>query len=164
MLYVPVFLPTSMPIISRIPFTQEGYQKLLDEKVKLLAERPDAVKHLSDARNMGDLSENGYYKAARARLSHIDSRLRHLEKLIRLGRVIPNAVTGSVGFGSTVVISDGTKEYEYTVVGGYESDPAKKTVSYISPLGKTLMNKRAGDTVTVNTPSGQRQFTIRSIR
>lgn len=68
----------------RIPFTQDGYNNFLEEKKKLLSERPEAVDHLRRAREMGDLSENGYYKASRARLSALDARLRHLERLIRL--------------------------------------------------------------------------------
>lgn len=152
------------PPPKRIPFTKEGYQQVLDEKAKLLAERPIAVEHLHKAREMGDLSENGYYKAARAKLSGIDANLRRLERLVRLGRVVENSVTGFVGFGSTVVISDGTKDFEYTVVGGYESDPKNKTVSHMSPIGKALMNKRVGDQIFVQAPSGTKQFTLKSIR
>lgn len=151
------------PIPKRIPFTKVGYQKLLDDKAKLLAERPDAVKHLSEARNMGDLSENGYYKAARARLSSIDANLRRLEKLIRLGKVVESVTPGTVGFGSTVTIYDTNGEYTYTVVGGYESDPTKHTISHISPLGKSLMGKHSGDSVLVSTPTGMRTYTIRAV-
>ena len=152
------------PTPTRIPFTKDGYQKLLDEKKRLLTERPDAVKHLSEARNMGDLSENGYYKAARAKLSSIDANLRRLERLIRLGRVVEAKTDNTVGFGNVVTISDGTKTYEYTVVGGYESDPAQKTVSHISPLGKALMYKKTGNEITVFAPNGTKKYTIVSIR
>ncbi len=152
------------PSPKRIPFTKDGYQNVLDEKAKLLAERPDAVEHLHKAREMGDLSENGYYKAARARLSGIDANLRRIERLVRLGRVVESAATDQVGFGNTVVIADGTREYEYKVVGGYESDPTNKTVSHISPIGKALLNKRVGEEITVYAPSGSRKYTIRTIR
>ena len=74
---------------SPIPFTSEGYQKVVDEKNKLTDERPDAVDNLRKAREMGDLSENGYYKAARARLSTLDARLRSLTRLIRLAEIAP---------------------------------------------------------------------------
>lgn len=147
----------------RIPFTSSGYEKLKEEKAKLLRERPEAVEHLRRAREMGDLSENGYYKASRAKLSSLDSRLRHLEKLIRLGKVVQSANTGFIDIGSTVTISDGTKDSTYTLVGGYESDPSKKTISYLSPIGKALMGKKVGDMVDVKTPTGTRTIYIQGI-
>jgi transcription elongation factor GreA len=144
----------------RIPFTKEGYQKLLDEKAKLLTERPDAVQHLRKAREMGDLSENGYYKASRARLSFLDSRLRRVERLIRLAKIVESSGNGCIEMGSTVTISDGNKEFTYTIVGGYESNPSQKTISYISPIGRAILGKRADDTVTVKAPSGNVNYTI----
>jgi transcription elongation factor GreA len=153
----------SLPPPRRIPFTQVGYDKLLEEKKKLMSERPEAVDHLRKAREMGDLSENGYYKASRAKLTSLDSRLRHLEKLIRLGRVVQTANTGYVDIGCTVTISDGAKESTYTLVGGYESDPVHHTISYLSPIGKALMGKKVGDNSIVETPSGKRTVHIHSI-
>lgn len=152
-----------LPIPNRIPFTKDGYQKVLDEKQELLEKRPEAVRELSDARSMGDLSENGYYKASRAKLSRIDGRLRHLEKLIRLGKIVEKSRAGVAGFGSTVTITNGTKEYIYTLVGGHESDPKNNTVSHHSPLGKALMNKKPGDSVHVFAPSGVKEFRIVSV-
>jgi transcription elongation factor GreA len=153
-------IKTTPPAPRRIPFTQEGYDKLLEEKKKLLIDRPEAVDHLRKAREMGDLSENGYYKASRAKLSSLDARLRHLEKLIRLGRVVQTAHTGFVDIGCTVTITDGTKESIFTLVGGYESDPVNHTISYISPLGKALMGKKEQDAVMVYAPKGLVTYTI----
>lgn len=147
----------------RIPFTADGYQHVLDEKKKLISERPDAVDHLRKAREMGDLSENGYYKASRAKLSFLDARLRHLEKLIRFGKVVQSANTGFIDIGSTVTIFDGQQKKTYTIVGGYESDPSKQTISYMSPIGKALMGKKGGDTVDVKTPTGTRTIQILAI-
>jgi transcription elongation factor GreA len=147
----------------RIPFTKEGYQKLLDEKAKFMAERPDAVENLRKSREMGDLSENGYYKASRARLSFLDSRIRRVERLIRLGRIVESTNSGIVEIGSHVNITDGKIEYEYSIVGGYESDPSKKTISHMSPIGRSLLGKREHDTVTVTIPSGLVTYTILKI-
>jgi transcription elongation factor GreA len=149
---------------SRIPFTKEGYEKVVFEKAKLLEERPDAVVNLRKAREMGDLSENGYYKAARARLSTLDARLRYIERLVRFGTIVESAGDGRIDIGSTVRISDGTDEYEYTVVGGYESDPANHTISQISPIGKAIFGKKAGDTATVQAPAKTIQFSILSVK
>ncbi len=147
----------------RIPFTKEGYQKLIEEKATLLRERPDAVEHLRLARNMGDLSENGYYKASRQKLTFIDSRIRRVERLIRLAVIVESSHGGVVDIGSVVTISDGTNTFEYTIVGGYESDPSKKTISHISPLGKALLSKKQGDIIEVNAPSGMKKYTILKI-
>jgi transcription elongation factor GreA len=143
-----------------IPFTKSGYQKVLEEKTKLLTERPEAVEHLRKSREMGDLSENGYYKASRARLSFLDARIRRIERLVRLGRVVESTGSGRIEIGSTVTISDGAKQYEYVVVGGYESDPSKKTISHISPIGRALLGKKENDTVEVHAPSGIIRYTV----
>lgn len=146
-----------------IPFTKQGYQKVLEEKVKLLAERPEAVEHLTKARQMGDLSENGYYKASRARLSFLDAQLRRVERLIRLGRVVESLGNGTVEIGSTVTISDGSHEYTYSIVGGYESNPAEKTISHISPIGHALMGKKVNESAEVQAPSGTKTYTVRAV-
>ena len=156
-------MKTALPPPRRIPFTQEGYDKLLEEKKKLISERPEAVDHLRRAREMGDLSENGYYKSSRAKLSSLDARLRHLDRLIRFGKVVQTAHTGFIDIGSTVTIIDGQQKRTYTIVGGYESDPSKQTISYLSPIGKALMGKKGGDTVDVKTPTGTRTIQILAI-
>lgn len=138
----------------KIPFTKEGYQKLLEDREKFLKARPEAVKHLSEARGMGDLSENGYYKASRQQLSFLDSRIRRVERLIRLAKIIEP---------TRVKLTDGTKEYEYTIVGGFESDPTKKSISPQSPLGRALVGKKVQDVIEVHTPSGIKKYTLLSI-
>jgi transcription elongation factor GreA len=148
---------------SAIPFTKDGYQNVLNEKAKLLSERPEAVEHLRKSREMGDLSENGYYKASRARLSFLDARIRRVERLVRLGRVVESTGDGKVQIGSHVIITDGTKQYEYEIVGGYESDPSKHTISNFSPIGRALVGKKVTDIVTVAAPAGIKSYTIISI-
>jgi transcription elongation factor GreA len=156
--------PVFQKIPSRILFTRQGYQDVLDQKAKLLKERPYAVEHLHKAREMGDLSENGYYKASRARLSFIDAQLRKLERLVRLGKVVESIHSaGVIGFGSEVTIRGANGKQTYTIVGGYESDPAKHTVSHISPLGKVLIGKKNGDTITLHAPSGEMVYVIDSV-
>jgi len=151
------------PKEARIPFTKEGYQKVLDEKNKLLTQRPEAVEHLRKSREMGDLSENGYYRASRAKLSSIDARLRHLERLVRLGRVMESTQKEWVEIGSSVRLSDGEKELRYTIVGGYESNPSNNTISHKSPIGRALIGKKTGETIQFDTPSGIKRYTILSI-
>ncbi len=138
----------------RILVTREGYQKLLEDRAKFLAARPEAVDNLRKSREMGDLSENGYYKASRQQLSFLDSRIRRVERLIKLAKIITPV---------RVKLSDGKNEYEYDIVGGYESDPAKHTISRQSPLGRALTGKKSGDVVDVHTPSGMKKYTVVSV-
>lgn len=136
---------------------------MLVEREKYLAERPDAVEHLRKAREMGDLSENGYYKASRQRLTFIDAQLRRLERMVTLGVVVTSTQKETVEIGSRVKVSIGGKEIEYTVVGGYESDPASRTISYRSPLGNALMGRKRGDVVDVQAPAGIMRYTVVNI-
>ncbi len=148
---------------ARIPFTKEGYEQILTEKAKLLSERPEAVEHLRKSREMGDLSENGYYKASRQRLTFLDGRIRRVERLVKLAIIVESSNNGIVDIGSTVEIQDEKNTYTYTIVGGYESDPTKHTISHISPLGKALMGKRKTDIATMQAPSGVKSYTIVNI-
>lgn len=145
---------------ARIIFTRQGYDDLLKEKDKLLKERPEAVKNLREAREMGDLSENGYYKAARARLSFLDSRIRNIEHLVKLAEIKETTGNDMVEIGSRVIITNDKTRYEYTIVGSYESDPAKKTISHLSPIGEALIGKKVNDKVDVMTPVGVTTYTI----
>lgn len=146
---------------AKIIFTQLGYDNLLKAREKLLKERPEAVRNLREAREMGDLSENGYYKAARAKLSFLDSRLRNNQRLIKLAEVIKITNNGGmVEIGSRVVITNGKTKNEYTLVGSYESNPAHKTISHLSPIGRAIIGKKVKEKVEVLTPSGMVTFTI----
>ena len=148
---------------SRIPFTQEGYDKMVGERAALEKERPDAVEHLRKAREMGDLSENGYYKASRQRLTFIDARLRRLANILKRAKIVHTANTGFIDIGSTVTLQVKGTEITYSIVGGYESNPIEHSISHISPLGKSLMGKRAGDTVEVKAPAGVMTYTVVSV-
>lgn len=147
----------------RIPFTQTGYDELVAERAKLLSQRPEAVENLRKSRELGDLSENGYYKASRAQLSFLDARLRRANRLVKLAVIVGASNNGLIQIGSTVKITDSSRELEFTVVGGYESDPAKHTISHQSPIGRAIMGKKSGDVVTVSAPAGMKEYTITSV-
>lgn len=144
-------------------FTAEGLEEVKKEKERLLAKRKPAVENLRIAREMGDLSENGAYKAARAELSSIDSRLRHLTRLLRFGRVGNAPAAGTIGIGSKVKLFDGKKYTEYEIVGSFESDPSMGKISHVSPIGKNLIGKRTGDKITAAAPNGILYYQIISV-
>ena len=147
----------------QIPFTKEGYEKIQKEYDELHVTRKDAVIELARARDMGDRSENAAYKVARQRLSSIDSRIRHLGRLLRFGKIVEPPKTEEVGIGSTVVIDDGMSHKTYTIVGSYESDIPNGKLSCYSPIGKALMGKKLHEEIRVLAPAGQLRYRIISI-
>lgn len=147
-----------------IYFTKAGYEDMVIEQKKLQEERPLTVADLKKAREMGDLSENGYYKSARAKLSGIDSRLRHLAHVLRFAKIMESSSSGIVEVGCTVSITDGTEQKTYTIVGEYEADSLQGKISHKSPLGSMLMGKHLGEKVTVQTPRGEKMFEITAIQ
>lgn len=150
-------------MIKFVPITSSGLLKFKEEKEQLLEKRKSAVVNLRTAREMGDLSENAAYKVARMELSAIDARLRKLEYIIRFSKIIENADKDRIGFDSKVKLEWDGNESEYTVVGGYESNPTQGKISHLSPIGKALFGKKAGDEITVHTPKGVTKYKIIAI-
>ncbi|OGY22523.1 MAG: hypothetical protein A3A65_00850 [Candidatus Chisholmbacteria bacterium RIFCSPLOWO2_01_FULL_49_14] len=146
-----------------IPFTKEGLAKLEEEFKALTVGRQEILIRLQTAREMGDLSENGAYTAARFELGATDRRLRQLRYLLRFGEVIEGSSSGTIGFGNNVTLASNGKNHTYTLVGKFESDPAKHKLSVDSPLGKAIVGKRMGEKVIVSAPAGSATYRIVSV-
>jgi transcription elongation factor GreA len=151
-------------MIKKILLTPEGLKEKEIEKTDLKKQRESAVKELVVARNMGDLSENGAYKAARFRLSGIDRRLRYIEGVLRRVVVVEKRIDGRIGIGSTVLVNDGEKDLELVIVDGHESDFMRGKISLYSPIGKALMGKKMGEKVEISTIKGKVFYTINSVK
>ena len=149
-----------MRLPRKIQFTEEGYKKIQSEFERLTEKRKEAVVSLTTAREMGDLSENGAYKAARFQLSDIDRQLRFLKYQIRFGVVTLTFHTGVVGFGNQVTLTNGTKTMTFMLVDGFESNPALKKLSVHSPIGRAVVGKKIGDKVIVSAPAGQSGYIL----
>jgi transcription elongation factor GreA len=147
-----------------LQFTRPGYQALQEKHERLTQQRVSAIKSLQTAREMGDLSENGAYKAARFEVSSIDRQLRHLNYQLRFGKIITHTQSSTINFGSLVTINDGNKELTFSLVEKFESDPSKQKISLNSPLGKALFGKQTGDRIVVTSPAGIKEYTIISVR
>ncbi len=143
-----------------IRFTKEGFEKLKKDYEDLKNERPDAVEHLRKARDMGDLSENGYYKASKAKLSSIDGRLWKMSMDIKHALVIEDSKNSGVDIGKTVTLKNEQREMTYQVVGDLEANPAEGKISLLSPIGKAVAGKQVNDEVKISTPSGEVAYTI----
>ena len=151
----------------KIYLTKEGLEELKGEYEELTKKkRPDVLERVSQARSMGDLSENAEYVAAREELSFIDGRIDELEELIKQAVLIEegHAKAGKiVELGSTVIVHIKGKKEEFTVVGEWEADPHDKKISHESPLGKALLGKKVGEKVEVDAPAGTVVYTIVSL-
>ncbi len=155
--------PLTKKDLPRIQLSEEGYKQFQADFDRLTAERKEVLIRLQAAREMGDLSENGAYHAAKFELGSIDRQLRKLSFQLRFGEVTKTKNDGTVDFGSTVTLDNQGKEMTFTLVSGYESNPAEKKLSVFSPMGKAVMGKKAGDKVTVSTPSGEITVEIQKI-
>jgi transcription elongation factor GreA len=113
---------------------------------------------------MGDLSENAEYHMAKQRQEFVNARLGQLKRrMAELSLVnLANIPRDKVGFGSTVLVFDTTKdeEIEYRLVTSEESDVAKGLISTTSPIGRGLVGKKVGDMATIVTPNGKRELEI----
>lgn len=116
---------------------------------------------IKEARSFGDLSENSEYDEAKNEQAKLYSQIAELQDLVDNAEVIEVTVDGdSIGMGSKVVLREkGTTEDErYEIVGSQESDPRVGRISEDSPIGRALIGKRAGDEVSMETPSGDVLF------
>ena len=149
----------------KMMLTKEGLNELKAEHEELVnTKRPVAVTRLSDARSLGDLSENSEYAAAKQDLSFIDGRILELEEIIHGAKLISGNHTKSlVDVGCKVILHVDGKKEEFMLVGEWEADPKEKKISHESPLGKALMGKKVGDRVEVEAPAGKILYKILGI-
>ena len=148
------------------PMTVAGERKLRDELDRLKAdERPRVVQAIAEAREHGDLKENAEYHAAKDHQGLIEARIRDIEgkladaQVIDVTRIRPS---GKVIFGVTVTLIDVDTDAEvrYRIVGEDEADIKEQSISVMSPVARALIGKSEGDSVTVATPQGAREYEI----
>jgi transcription elongation factor GreA len=145
--------------------TRQGYQKLQEELDFLRTnKRQEVAKRLHEAMEGGELIEDAEYEAAKNEQAFVEGRIQELEMLLANARVIEEkGKMDVVQVAATVTIQEEDREPEvYTVVGPAETSPREGRISHESPLGRALLNHKAGDVVTVDAPDGS--FTVRVIK
>ncbi len=147
------------------PFlTREGYAKLQEELEYLRTKkREEIAQRLHEAMEGGELIENAEYEAAKNEQAFVEGRIKELEYLLASAKIIEEGGTHGnvVQVGSRVTIQEEGMEPEvFTIVGAAEANPTLGRISNESPLGKALLNKKAGDTVQVDAPQGSFRVTI----
>jgi transcription elongation factor GreA len=153
----------------RFPMTPAGQKKLRDELKRLReVERPKNVQDIEIARAHGDISENAEYSAAKEKQAFIEGRIREVEGTIALSEVIdPGKLSGTrVVFGATVRLADTESgdETVYSIVGDHEGDIKEGRIAISAPLARALIGREQGDTVTLRTGKGSREYQIQEIK
>ena len=148
---------------SEIQYMSQQKLDELNAELKKLKEDiiPGLARRIDDARQMGDLSENAEYHAAREEMSWAQSRVLEFDAIINNAEIVaPAGGSATVTLGSRVHVKCNGKEKQYTIVGAAEADPLANKISNESPLGQAFMAKKKGDSVDVKTPAGVQTYKI----
>src|ERR671917_318708 len=138
--------------MEKVPITHNGFSALEDElRQRQQVERPRIIQAISEARSLGDLSENAEYHAAKEAQSLNEGRILELESMISRAEIIDvSKLSGDrIKFGATVKLVDEP-----------EADVRSGRVSITSPIARALMGKTVGDTVEVTTPGGGKSYEV----
>jgi transcription elongation factor GreA len=154
--------------MTRFPITKYGYEKLQAEIKQLKTiDRPEVIQAIAEARELGDLSENAEYHAARERQGFIEGRIMDLEdKFARSEIIDPTKINGTtVKFGAKILLieHDTDKKIKLHIVGEYEADLSQGMISLNSPIARAAIGKEAGDSIEVQTPAGSKTYDIEAV-
>jgi transcription elongation factor GreA len=153
----------------KVLITPDGKTKLENELKKLKdKDRPEVIAAIATGRADGDLSENASYQTAKEQQNLIEGRIAMLEGMLSRLQIVDvsqTVNTNTVRFGATVTLVDldTNKKMSLQIVGEYEADFNNGKISITSPLGKACITKVIGDVVTVNAPSGNKEYEIITI-
>ena len=148
--------------------TEAGLKKLEDELEFLKSiKRREVAERIKQAIEFGDISENSEYEDAKNEQAFIEGKIISLEKKLRNAQIIDDSEvdTNAVSLGSKVLLRDLEygDEFEYTLVGSVEADPADSKISNESPVGKAILGKIKDTIVEVSVPAGLLKYQILNI-
>lgn len=150
----------------KILLTEKGLEDLKKEYHDLVEKkRPPLIERMAQARELGDLTENSDYAAAREDLAFVDGRIAELEEILQQAKIISSVRKDrkTVGLGCKVAVYVDGRQEIFTIVGEWEADPQQKKISHTSPLGKALLGKKVGEIVSVEAPIGKINYKILKI-
>ncbi len=143
--------------------TSEGRQRHLQRLEHLLTiKRPEVAEYIHDAKESGDITDNAAYEDAKNEQAKIEGEIMRLQRLLSIAKELKLRQGGEeISLGSHVRLrNEDNREYRYAIVGPHEANPSEGKISNESPVGRALMGRKLGDSVTVSTPSGVRTYTI----
>ena len=141
--------------------SKEGLLKLKEEldflkKIK----RKEVAERIGQAKEMGDLKENAEYHDAKDEMSMVMGRIRRIEDQLARSQVVEKGDGLTVGIGSSVKLRGNNKEKSIVITGAAEAEPSHGIISNESPLGRVLIGKKVGDSVTVAVPAGELTYEV----
>ena len=145
--------------------TRQGHEKLQDELEFLrTTKRQEVALRLHEAMEGGELIEDAEYEAAKNEQAFVEGRIQELEMLLANARIVDESIKREiVQVAAKVTIQEDDAEPEtFTIVGPAEANPRAGRISHESPLGRALMDHRAGDMVKVDAPDGS--FFVRVLK
>jgi transcription elongation factor GreA len=144
--------------------TPEGLEALKAELNELETVGREAMSaRINDARSLGDLKENADYHIAKEDQAHLETKIKRLRLRLRDAVIVEtDATSDSFDFGRTAAVTDETsgQTHEWTIVGPTEADLKQGKLSAESPVALALLGAKPGDTVSVETPRGERRYRV----
>ena len=142
--------------------SKEGYEKIKKEFERLAnVKRREIAERIQRAKDQGDLSENAEYSEAKDAQAFNEGRIAELTALLKNLTVVEDVKkSDSINMGSCAMVEINGKEKEYIIVSFNEADPIAGKISNESPLGRSLLGKKKGDVIIVNTPKGEMKYKI----
>ncbi len=152
----------------KILVTEEGYKRLQDELEYLVRKkRREVAERLKEAKEFGDLTENSEYEDAKNEQAFVEGRIAQINEILSRAEIIAgNNTSEAVGVGSLVTLRDvvSGELFEYRLVSSIESDPLNNLISYESPLGTAILNRKLGEKVKVEIPHGELEYEIVDVK
>ncbi len=142
-------------------------KEALEKELHMLKteKRSEILERLAFAKSLGDLSENAEYHSSKEDQGKNEARISEIEAILKDAQIIEANTDGTIGMGSVIVLQkeESKQEVTYTIVDERESDVLAGKMAISSPLGKVLVGKKKGDTVSVTTPKGNTSYFISSV-
>lgn len=154
--------------VGLVPISKTGFERLKKDLARLENEElPPVMRDIADARELGDLKENGAYIAGREQMGFLVGRINELKGQLNRSDIVDctKADTDHAAFGTVVTLLDlDTQEkITYQLLGPDEADSDTGSISIQSPVGRAVLGGLVGDKVSVTIPRGDRHFEIISI-
>jgi transcription elongation factor GreA len=151
-------------MVELVPISQTGYNKLKTELKELEKELVEVKKRVAEAREQGDLKENGEYIYGRERQGFIEGRMGEIRGRINHSEVVDctKVSTDTAGFGIIVTIKDvKTKEKDtFQLLGPFDANIEDDTISIHSPVGEAILGMKIGEKKSVEIPRGLYEFEL----
>jgi len=150
-----------------MPISQLGYDKLMEELEALEKEAIEVRQRVKEAREMGDLKENGEYIYGRQNLGFIEGRLGEIRGKLNFSRVTPctEVPLDKAGFGTVVTLMnlDTNRKVTWQLLGPHDSDLTDDSISILSPMGQAICDRKPGEKFTAVVPRGEMNFELLEI-